>query len=555
MVTPSGVANAIINKINSLISSHNRDSNAHQDIREIIPSATSELNNNSGFITSSSIPSASSTTPSADTTNGSVGDGTTWARSNHTHPKSSLYAEASHTHPQYLTSHQDISGKEDTSNKLTSLQSLDDYSTDTQYASAKLIHEYLETKEDTSNKVTSIDGFSTDDEYPSAKCVCDKIEERIDDVFRYIPQDLGGMAYEDNVDGYVGAVALSNDYDDLDNKPTIPTATSDLTNDGDGYKPFLTEHQSLANYVQKSQTTGLLKNDGTVDTTNYSTFDGNYNNLTNKPTIPSASSVTPSADTTTGSVGTGTAWARSDHTHPKSSLYEDNANKVTSLSSSSTDIQYPSAKAVYDAIENTFNLDTLDCINENFTILSLPQIILTYNENSFNGSSAYILSRYNESAYVDWGDGTPIETYDENDILEHEYSDNIQEHTIVIYGNIYNGSLYYASFRGLSGITSINIPSAVHRMESGIFVDCTGLTSVNLPQELTIMGSNTFSNCINLNTIILNWTELPPISYSRLIAGSLSTMNSTFSISIPYGTTNLYENKDYPTEKLVERSE
>ena len=63
-----------------------------------IPTKTSELTNDSGFITSSSVPSASSATPSADTTNGSVGTGTTWARSNHTHPRSSLYAEANHTH-------------------------------------------------------------------------------------------------------------------------------------------------------------------------------------------------------------------------------------------------------------------------------------------------------------------------------------------------------------------------------------------------------------------------------------------------------------------------
>ena len=42
------------------------------------------------------IPSASSTTPSADTTSGSYGSGTAYARANHTHPKSSLYAEASH---------------------------------------------------------------------------------------------------------------------------------------------------------------------------------------------------------------------------------------------------------------------------------------------------------------------------------------------------------------------------------------------------------------------------------------------------------------------------
>lgn len=94
----TNVANAIINKINNLISSHNSNENAHQDIRESIPSATSELNNNSGFITSSSVPSASSATPSADTTNGSVGTGTAWARSDHTHPRSSLYAEANHTH-------------------------------------------------------------------------------------------------------------------------------------------------------------------------------------------------------------------------------------------------------------------------------------------------------------------------------------------------------------------------------------------------------------------------------------------------------------------------
>lgn len=115
----TNAANAIINKINNLISSHNNNSNAHQDIRE-------------------DIPSASSATPLSDTQNGGVGTGTTWARSDHTHPKSSLYAEASHTHPQYLTSHQDITGKEDKSNKVTSLSSSN---TDTQYPSAKAVYD------------------------------------------------------------------------------------------------------------------------------------------------------------------------------------------------------------------------------------------------------------------------------------------------------------------------------------------------------------------------------------------------------------------------------
>jgi hypothetical protein len=39
----------------------------------------------------------------------------------------------------------------------------------------------------------------------------------------------------------ISAVGFSNNYNDLDNLPTIPTATSDLTNDGaDGVNPFIT---------------------------------------------------------------------------------------------------------------------------------------------------------------------------------------------------------------------------------------------------------------------------------------------------------------------------
>ena len=228
---------------------------------------------------------------------------------------------------------------------------------------------------------------------------------------------------------------------------------------------------------------------------------------------------------------------------------EDNANKVTSLSSSSTDTQYPSAKAVYDA---TFNLDTLDCINENFTLLSLPQIIITYNGNSFHGEEAKLLNNYSKGAYVDWGDGTPIETYESTNTLEHDYSDNVQEHTITIYGNILN--LYYNnSFKNLTGLTSINIPSNVTSLGMYCFYNCSGLTSINLPKELANIGVSVFQGCINLNTIILNWTDSVPISYTKLMYGSPSTISPTF--SIPYGTTSLYENKGYPTEKLVERSE
>lgn len=68
----------------------------------------------------------------------------------------------------------------------------------------------------------------------------------------------------------LSTVATSGSYNDLSNKPTIPTVPtliSAFTND----VGYLTQHQSLTNYVQKSNTTGLLKNDGTIDTTSYAT--------------------------------------------------------------------------------------------------------------------------------------------------------------------------------------------------------------------------------------------------------------------------------------------
>lgn len=54
----------------------------------------------------------------------------------------------------------------------------------------------------------------------------------------------------------------ADDY--IKNKPTNVSA---FVNDA-GY---LTQHQSLSDYVQKSQTAGLIKNDGTIDTNIYLT--------------------------------------------------------------------------------------------------------------------------------------------------------------------------------------------------------------------------------------------------------------------------------------------
>lgn len=98
----------------------------------------------------------------------------------------------------------------------------------------------------------------------------------------------------------LATVATSGEYSDLINPPTnvsdftndagylvqadIPTNISAFTND----VGYLTEHQSLSNYYTKSETDNLL--DDKADTSDLATVatSGDYNDLTNKPTIPDA---------------------------------------------------------------------------------------------------------------------------------------------------------------------------------------------------------------------------------------------------------------------------
>lgn len=99
--------------------------------------------------------------------------------------------------------------------------------------------------------------------------------------------NTSGLIRNDGTIDITNYSTFTGDYNDLTNKPTIPVVPSLIsafTND----VGYLTQHQSLANYIQKSNTSGLIRNDGSIDTSNYSTFSGSYIDLTNKPNIPSA---------------------------------------------------------------------------------------------------------------------------------------------------------------------------------------------------------------------------------------------------------------------------
>lgn len=79
----------------------------------------------------------------------------------------------------------------------------------------------------------------------------------------------------------IGTGSSSGDGSSVDLRDYIKKSdTAGLVkNDGSiDTSDYLTEHQSLSDYIQKSNTTGLVKNDGTVDTTEYLT---EHQSLTN----------------------------------------------------------------------------------------------------------------------------------------------------------------------------------------------------------------------------------------------------------------------------------
>lgn len=170
----------------------------------------------------------------------------------------------------------------------------------------------------------------------------------------------------------------------------IPINVSDFINDA-GY---LTQHQSLANYVQKSQTAGLLKNDGTVDTNTYLTQHQSLSGYATTQDLEDSKVFWAEVDVTTfaeiqDAIDAGRTVMlkdEDDYIYRPSYYYRDDLltfsliesseryikayvvyyddtwdavdggtiefqnNRVSSISSSSDDGHYPTAKAVWDIV-------------------------------------------------------------------------------------------------------------------------------------------------------------------------------------------------------------
>ena len=130
---------------------------------------------------------------------------------------------------------------------------------------------------------------------------------------------------------------------------------------------------------------------------NVVTDSGGNITLEAKPTIPSASSSTPSADVSGGAVGTGTTWARADHQHPLSSAYATSSH--THTATEVTDANYTDYTHINpsDGYQNTIN-SAIDTAIGNLS--SINAIEITSDKGTASASTMGKLYIVNENTKV-----------------------------------------------------------------------------------------------------------------------------------------------------------
>lgn len=282
------------------------------------------------------------------------------------------------------------------------------------------------------------------------------------------------------------AVAITGSYDDLTDKPTIPTATSELTNDSG----FVTS-QDLTNKEDKSNKVTQLSSSSTdieypsaktvfsavqvldnsltgisqhIDTLQSVAFDADYNKLNNLPTIPYASETIPIADAVIGSYGNGEAYAREDHVHPRSSLYA-RADHTHTISE------------IQDQKDETLTIKV--------NVQNTDTILYFLNTTSLFTSG--------EIPRIDWGDGNITDDsedhqYNETGVYEIKIYPSTEEITTIPERFLYNEGQFDDN-----QILSVKIPSTVTLIERACFSNNTALTSIVIPNE-TLMYRDAFSD-------------------------------------------------------------
>lgn len=224
-----------------------------------VPTKTSELQNNSGFITSETDPTVPSYIKQI-----SLSDINSWNNKQDQLVSGSTIKTINNesllgsgniniTGTQYNAG-DGISIENDIiSNTITSYNDLSDLPT-LPTKTSDLINDSEFVSEDDLSEVAFTGSYNSLSDTP---IIPDSTSDLINDS-GFIDKNVNDLTYY-TLSSNLSSVATSGNYNDLSNTPTIPTKTSDLTNDGaDGAHPFIPNNDNLGNYGLKALTSDGL---------------------------------------------------------------------------------------------------------------------------------------------------------------------------------------------------------------------------------------------------------------------------------------------------------
>ena len=285
----SFISSAISGKANSSDLATVATSGSYNDLtnKPSIPDSTSDLTNDSGFLTSSDISgkedSSNKVTSWSVTTSDTKYPSEKLTKSSLDNKVDKVNGKGLSTNDFTDTYKNAIDGLSDVASSgsytdLTNKPSIPDSTSDLTNDSGFITSSAISGKEDSSNKVTSWTSTTTDTHYPSEKLVKDSLDDKVDKVNG---KGLSTNDYDNTAKNKVdnlATVATSGSYNDLSNKPTIPTVVDTIANGNTNAISSDAVYDALA---LKADSSGL----STVATS------GSYNDLSNKPTLSSLGGV------------------------------------------------------------------------------------------------------------------------------------------------------------------------------------------------------------------------------------------------------------------------
>ena len=355
LTNDSGFVN--VSAVMAQISNHNQDETAHNDIRQAIPTKTSDLTNDSGFIVNADITVTPAMVISQDPLKLQLSAEQDAIIQNEANDFIRLDATALGVGSSIFTK-----TKSNVAGDFILVNAICEYNTSSylpQRATTNVVIYHSATKvavysvidsitsekaEHVNNKVTTINEYSDDDQYPSAKAV-------------YTAVEAGGKVKDVEVNN-VSVVQDGIANIDITGKQDV---ISDLNTIRSGATAGSTAVQpaTLSSYSLVTETGNKI--DLQIDSSTYvlkATLKDKNNNLISTSTeidLPLETMVVgASYDSSTKEIvltlknGNTVRFSVADLVSGLENTY----NKVTSISSSSTDTQYPSAKAVYDEIKS-----------------------------------------------------------------------------------------------------------------------------------------------------------------------------------------------------------